>query len=622
VRDERRRRAAIRRWAARALVLVPGALVVGSDLLLRHGPPLHGVPGATLAYAESATLGLLLWGSLLVTATARRGAPRWAARFLLGVLASLAAGAQLYAFGRYHAFLSTTSMLVGTSMLPSLRQELWFDRASFLRAVVPPIAIVALVAFAQRRLAAPRWRARRMAWMIALAVLCLVALDVPHVGDAEVAPFDVLYIHGMGQLVRAASERHPRIVRANPGPRSPLPVPKLTADPARPRNVLMILTESVRATSACVAYDPGCTLTPFSNAAAKGRIPFTQMRTVDSTTAISLGVLWAGIDPMSSRAALHAAPLVWEYANAAGVDTAYWTSQNLLFSNSGTWLGGVAFGHHVNGTELDPDAPLTTGADDGKLVSYVTDRLGSLREPFLAVVHLSNTHQPYGIDERDAPLSPHASDTGSEHRLDLANRYADSIYHQDRAVGRLLDALRARPEGARTVVVFLSDHGEQLYEHGILGHTATLYEPEIRIPMWIDAPAGTLSDGEEGELRRLSGTPLTTLDVLPTLLDLVGVLDDPAMQPFTSTFVGRSLLRGGSPPDRPVVLTNCSELWTCAFKNWGAMAGTRKVLANQGDRGWHCFDVQADPEELRDLGPAACDDLSGLAERALHGRPF
>ena len=84
---------------------------------------------------------------------------------------------------------------------------------------------------------------------------------------------------------------------------------------------------------------------------------------------------------------------------------------------------------------------------------------------------------------------------------------------------------------------------------------------------------------------------------------------------------GHSLLRGGSPPETPVVITNCSELWACAFKNWGAISGTRKLLAHQGDHAWGCFDVARDPRELDDLGTEACSDLVPLAE-ARRGRPF
>ena len=104
----------------------------------------------------------------------------------------------------------------------------------------------------------------------------------------------------------------PRSADADPGAGASRRTPK------RPRDVLLVLTESVRASSTCVAYTPDCPFTPFSNAAAPNRLPLGQMRAVDSTTAISLAVLWSGLAPTESRAALHSAPLLWEYAHAAG----------------------------------------------------------------------------------------------------------------------------------------------------------------------------------------------------------------------------------------------------------------------------------------------------------------
>ena len=85
---------------------------------------------------------------------------------------------------------------------------------------------------------------------------------------------------------------------------------------------------------------------------------------------------------------------------------------------------------------------------------------------------------------------------------------------------------------------------------------------------------------------------------------------------------GTSLLRGGSPADRPLVMTNCSEIWQCAFKNWGAIKGSRKLIAHQFDAAWSCFDTSVDPEEKHDLGEAACADLQVLAEANGRGRPF
>jgi glucan phosphoethanolaminetransferase (alkaline phosphatase superfamily) len=620
--DERRGRARARRWVGRLSLVMPGVAVIGCDLALRLVSHRSFTTSSGTDYARAAVLSVLFWGALTMVATARHGADRWVARGLLVALTLTAVGGQLYTFGRYRAFLDTSSMLVGTGMMTSVGQLVWTDHASFLRAVLPPLAAVALLAFAQRRLAPPRQRSRRIAGDAAAVLLLAIAFYAPPDDDGEVAPFDSLYIHGVGQLARAVWDKNPILARAHPGPRSPLPVAAITAHPPVPRNVLFILTESVRAASSCVVYDPDCKTTPFSNAAAKNRIPLTQMRSVDSTTAISLGVMWSGVAPSGTREALHSAPLLWEYAIAADVDTAYWTSQNLLFGNSGAWLDGIAWGHYVSATGIDPDATLETGADDGALVTYANEHLATLREPFVAVVHLSNTHMPYDIDESDAPFLPQSRETDRAHATEISNRYFDAIYHQDRAIGRLIEAERARPEGARTVIVFLSDHGEQLYEKGGYGHTGTLFEPEIHIPAWVDAPPGTLSPQEEATLRSVADRPLTTMDVLPTMLDLVGVLDAPAIAPLTKSLVGKSILRGGSPLDAPVVLTNCTELWACAFKNWGAMAGTHKLIASQADHTWLCYDTENDPEEMHDLGPAGCGDLRALAEASGHGRPF
>jgi hypothetical protein len=85
---------------------------------------------------------------------------------------------------------------------------------------------------------------------------------------------------------------------------------------------------------------------------------------------------------------------------------------------------------------------------------------------------------------------------------------------------------------------------------------------------------------------------------------------------------GASLLRGGTPADRALVMTNCTELWQCAFKNWGAIRGTRKLIAHQYDAAWSCFDTEDDPDEKNDLGPAACGDLRELAEAGGRGKPF
>ncbi|HVH42689.1 MAG TPA: sulfatase-like hydrolase/transferase [Labilithrix sp.] len=622
--NARRAKARARRWLARGLIASPPLALLALDLGRRHLRISDFESGDLAFYFGSAAVGVVLWVCLLSAATRTRGVGRWSVRVLVGIAALLCVGGQLYTYARYGAYMNHRAVLVGTSFLPSIGQQLWFDRWTFLRSLLPCLAVAIGVPLVASRLAPLRLRSR--GWLcldLALVAAITAAFVSPDRGAEQGQPPDVMYFSAMGQLMRARWDHNETVERVHPGPRTPEPVPALTAKPARQRNVVMVVTESVRAQSVCLEYTPDCKYTPFSNEVVKDRIPLTQMRALDSTTAISLAVMWSGLLPTNPRKDQHTAPIIWEYARAAGLDTAYYTSQHLLFGNSGTWLEGQRWTRHISATQIDQDATYEMGADDGKLVDYVIGDIGALKEPWLAVVHLSNTHFPYKIDPEDMPFTPQEEATGPGYENEILNRYQDSIHMQDKAFGRLLRALEKRPEAGRTVIVYVSDHGEQMREKGAVGHTGTLFDPEVRIPFWVNAPPETLTDAERASLRSLEKTPVTHVDVFPTLMDLLGLWDAPELTPFRPRIAGQSLLRGGSPVDRPLVMTNCSELWACAFKNWGAIKGTKKLIAHQGDRAWNCYDVATDPLEEHRLDVSECADLLPLAEGTTAGkRPF
>jgi hypothetical protein len=455
---------------------------------------------------------------------------------------------------------------------------------------------------------------------VAAILYAVFAVEVPGSGEQAAAP-DVLYLTSMGSLASARWRHDGQVARAHPGPRTPRAVPPIAPGSTTRRSLLFIVTESVRATEACSVPSPDCATTPYTNALLPGRLGFSQMRALDSTTAVSLAVLWSGLAPTESREALHSAPLLWEYARAAGFDTAYWTSQNMFFANSGTWLEGLPLSRWVSATDLDPDPTYEVGADDGALVDVVLRDMPAMKQPFVGVVHLSNTHFPYVIDEGDAPFQPQSQAFGAGDAMKVRNRYADAIRRQDAIVARLVRGVRAAPGGEGVVVAFVSDHGEQIRERGAIGHTWGVYDEEVRVPFWIDAPPGAVDAGAEERLRALQDVPVNQLDVLPTMLDLMGIWDAPEVAVHRGAMAGESLLRGGT-AGRAFVLTNCSPIWACAFKNWGAMRGARKLIATQNDTAWHCFDVERDPHEEVDLGPKGCGDLRALAEADGRGKPF
>jgi glucan phosphoethanolaminetransferase (alkaline phosphatase superfamily) len=598
--------------------MLPGLSLAAVDVGARHQQMAAWTRATWLSYGATALLGAILWAALVVAAAARRA---WPARVLLVLVAATAVGAQLYFFGRYHAFMNPRAVLVGTSMLPSVGQQLWSDRSSFLHALLLPVAFAALLPLARRRLAPVAPSTGRLALDGALATLLFVAFGVGTLGAGEQgATPDVLYVASLGRLASAHWQHDELVERVHPGPRTPAAVPPMRT-PRERRSLLFVVTESVRAADACSVPSADCPTTPYTNSLLPNRFGFTQMRALDSTTAASLAVLWSGLAPTASREALHTAPLLWEYAHAASFSTAYFTSQNMLFANAGTWLEGLPLSRWLSATDLDADATYETGADDAKLVDAVLRELPSLTLPFVSVVHMSNTHFPYVIDDADAPFQPQSRSFRAGDATRVHNRYADAIRRQDALVARLVRTVRAMPGGSNVVVAFVSDHGEQLGERGALGHTWGVYDEEVRVPFWIDAPRGALAPEQEAQLRALESVPLTHLDVLPTLLDLVGLWDAPEIRPLRGAMPGESLLRGGT-PDRPVVLTNCSGIFACAFKNWGALHGTRKLVATQNDGAWRCFDLLRDPAEKEDLGPEACGELAALAERDGRGTPF
>lgn len=94
-------------------------------------------------------------------------------------------------------------------------------------------------------------------------------------------------------------------------------------------------------------------------------------------------------------------------------------------------------------------------------------------------------------------------------------RYWGNISLVDRAVGRILGALSEEGLENDTIVVFTSEHGEMLGDHGILGKTV-LYEEAVKVPMLIRAPA-------LGRRHRMIPGRFSHIDLLPTLLDLMAI---------------------------------------------------------------------------------------------------
>jgi arylsulfatase A-like enzyme/Tfp pilus assembly protein PilF len=133
---------------------------------------------------------------------------------------------------------------------------------------------------------------------------------------------------------------------------------------------------------------------------------------------------------------------------------------------------------------------------------------------FFAWVHLYDPHAPYD------PPEPYRS----RHRGDL---YSGEIAYTDHVVSRLLSFLKDGGLMGRTLVVLTADHGEGLGDHGESTHGYFIYDSTTHVPLIIRTPWG-----DHGR----SGTQVSSVDILPTILDLLGLPQEPGID-------GSSLVR-------------------------------------------------------------------------------
>lgn len=613
-----------RRYGFLAL-LVPALLVVGTDLAIR-GDRLLALPGRYLgSYLVAAIESTLFWGGLLFLATIRRGISRYVASVLFVLFAMCAMGTQVYFHRAYATYLNLDATLFGTSVSQSVFGQLRADAENVLTKLAPPFLLAACIVVVARKLFRPRGhRLGTGLRFVAPAAILAVFLIPCSYRKVQASTPDVIYFHALGGLAKQVMGLggNPQ-VQVRPGLRTPPPMPALSPVRTAPaRNVVFVLTESVRADVACSAFTPDCQTQPETNAAVPDRIPLSQVRSNSSTTAIQLAVLWSGLQPSATREALHSAPLLFDYAHAAGIDSAYWTSHHMMFANSRLWVQDLPTSHRVGATDLDPVADIDLGANDAYLTDRVKREIVELREPFFAVIHFGNTHVPYLVDPAKSPFQP-SEDTKDEAKNETyRNYYKNAVHLQDKAIGEMLRFLKGADFADRTVIVYTSDHGEAFREHGQLGHTGAVLDEEIRVPGWVDAPPGTLSADEKSALEKNRTALLFHTDFTPTMLDLMGLWDEPRLAPYRKGMVGQSFVRpfGAERESMTLELTNCSGVWGCAYKNWGVMRGSRKVEGREWYAGWRCFDVLADPQEKNDLGQAGCGDLMDFATRAF-GEP-
>jgi arylsulfatase A-like enzyme len=141
-----------------------------------------------------------------------------------------------------------------------------------------------------------------------------------------------------------------------------------------------------------------------------------------------------------------------------------------------------------------------------------------LKEPFFLYLHFLDPHDPYsppaGYDSKFSGALSQSPFSYSEDLQKKINLYDGEINFLDTELGHFFEYLKQRGLYEDLVIVIVSDHGEQFMEHGDERHGYKLYNEEVHIPL-------LLKTGRPKDKGRVISDTVSTVDILPTLLDIV-----------------------------------------------------------------------------------------------------
>ena len=314
---------------------------------------------------------------------------------------------------------------------------------------------------------------------------------------------------------------------------SPAPEPRAEAAGA-PWNVLLITVDALRADRMSL-YGHSRATTPQLDAFARDAAVFENFFAVSAHTSPGIVSLLTGQAPpvhaqttqYSHYDALIPSPL--RTLAAQGYDTVGYAIRGATYSDLGFTRG-----------------------QDGKPSEQLLAELALSTKPFFAWLHTRETHLPYqpapefaGRFTRGMPLDSPLLRAVREHTFVLRDAsvqipyrhagaiaasaadaeplralYDECVASADASVGALLAQLRASGLLERTIVVITADHGEELLDHGWVGHASTSYDGKLtdemlHIPLIVRLPGGA----HAGRYRALS----SQVDLMPTLFALLGV---------------------------------------------------------------------------------------------------
>lgn len=291
---------------------------------------------------------------------------------------------------------------------------------------------------------------------------------------------------------------------------------------------------------------------------------------------------------------------------AAGYHTMGFSANPYLIADFGFANGFEQF-KYVQG-----EAGANAHADE--MLAEAAEAIAQAPQPYFLWVHLMDTHNPYDPSEpyrsMIAPLMPPRRidrsaipewlriNDSTDLNLYLA-RYDAAIRATDASLTEFFATIRANQQWDQTGIVLTADHGEGFMAHGLMGHSNSLFDELLHVPMIVKLP---------GLRPRRVHAQVQLADLFPTLAHVTGVTLPRVQhgQDVLPTLMGKA---GGEPYAYAEMVSQRFVLRTMDWKFIASLQGGRQM-----------FNLGTDPGELENLArvdPARADRFEQVLARAV-----
>ncbi|MCS6912006.1 MAG: sulfatase [Myxococcales bacterium] len=388
-----------------------------------------------------------------------------------------------------------------------------------------------------------------------------------------------------------------QLLRAGPAPR--------VSRPSKPRNVVLWLSDDTRADRFRLWNPSSRVETPVLDEFSKRATRFAVAYVQGNESRVSHGSLFTGMYPAQHKFIAHNAVLssslviLPEAVRPAGLYTIGHIANGYISKRWGFGDGWDFMRNHIHeGGGLKGEDLVRHAAE------FILRGVGRTRPYFLYLgtidAHVSwRAHEPwiskYDPKPYNGPFVKGCMDpqldkiVSGELKINERDKerifacYDSDISYNDRQFGELLKVLRQAGHEQDTMIIYTSDHGEEFWDHGRIGHGQSLRQELVHVPLWIYypplfPPGKVVQEGVE------------VLDLLPTITDALGIKTPPAVQ-------GESLVplaqgEGAGYP-RPAIASQYELAHTMRLGRWKLWVG--------GSGQTRFVDGQDDPREERDL---------------------